>query len=494
MNGNNSTFFFIGGGLPYANSDTEIITTNDCVSCDNSIWDSMIAAKKVYPNEVELILDKKVWTSGRIYRDFDDTISLETLNNDDSANNIYAMFIINSENNVYKCLSNNHGNISTDEPLGNYTISNGFIETTDGYIWKYLFNIKDTNKFLTSTKIPVPFYANTYASDIEYNMNIDYILPGTINKIEVEYPGSGYIDSEITVSTFAKGATYLQASSLTNIVPNMGLSGTGIATGTYITSISTEYNRIYLSVPTISSGGSSANTIQIKTRIVISGDGLGCEATATILDTEIDSIDITTMGSDYTYANIDIYGTGTEAAARAILPPKYGHGISPAIELSSKALMITKVFGEIDSTEDGIIPVDIKFRQYGITINPRKYGSSEIITYDDSPDVLSQVMELTLEAGSLYTAGEYVYQGSSSEPSFYGYILSQDYYTVKIVNFYGEPIIGTLLTNGAISRPVTNFSTPILEKYSGDILYIKNISPIERVSNQSEEIRIIIEI
>lgn len=493
MSGTNSTYFFIGGGLPYPNNDTEIITVNDCTSCENSIWDSMVAAKKIYPNEVELVVPRKTWVFGRIYKDFDDTDIIEYLNTDDIANNLYAMYTINSENNVYKCLFNNHSVVSTDEPTGDYTISDGFIETLDGYVWKYMYNVKDTNKFLTVDWMPVPYTANVHTSDIEYNISPSYILEGTINKIEIEFPGSSYIDSEIITGPFEAGATYLQVPSIDNLEVNMEVSGTGITPGTYITSTSFEYNRVYLSIPTLSAGGGSTHPVQVSTRVVIDGDGIGAQATLTLSGTSIDTIDVLLMGSGYTYANILIYGTGSGAVARAIIPPKYGHGIMPATELSSKSIIITKTFGEIDATEEGIIPVDIKFRQYGLLINPRNYGSLDIVD-SDSSSIASQTMDVTLESGSLYSEGEYIYQGSLEAPSFYGYVLSQDYYTVKVVNFYGTPIIGTLLTNGLISRPVTTFTTPTFEKYSGDILYVKNISPVGRVLNQSEEIRIIIEI
>lgn len=494
INGNNSTFFFLGGGLPYANNDTEIITVNDCTSCENSVWDSMIAAKKIFPNESELIIPRKTWISGRIYKDFDDTLTTEYLNTDDSANNTYSMCIINSESNVYKCVFNNHGITSTDEPVGDYTIADGFIETLDGYVWKYMYNVKSTNKFLSLDWMPVPYNANNQTSDVEYNINPSYILEGSLNKVVVEYPGSGYVNSTITVSEFSAGDTYLQLSSLANVAANMSISGTGITNGTYISSISEVYNRIYLSIPTVSSGGGSSHPVDINTRVVITGDGSGCQAEATLSGSSIGYITVTIMGSGYTYADVAVYGTGSGFVGRSILPPKYGHGILPAVEFTSNAIMINKKFGEIDSTENGVLPIDISFRQYGIMINPHQFNSGEILQYQDADDIISQTYDLTVEGGSPYTIGSYVYQGPVSSPTFYGYVLSQDYYTIRIVNYNGTPTNGVLLTDGTIFRPVTNITSPGLEKYSGDIIYVKNINKVTRITDQAEEIRIIIEI
>lgn len=69
---------------------------------------------------------------------------------------VKPMYVMTSERNVYKCLSNNNSIPSTVEPCGDYTSSNGNIATSDGYIWKYMFNVKPSNRFLTDEWIPVP--------------------------------------------------------------------------------------------------------------------------------------------------------------------------------------------------------------------------------------------------------------------------------------------------------------------------------------------------
>jgi hypothetical protein len=71
------------------------------------------------------------------------------------------MYVMTSERNVYKCVSNaitSNGvtSNSTVMPTGTYTTSNGNIATSDGYIWKYMYNVKPSNKFLTVDWIPVP--------------------------------------------------------------------------------------------------------------------------------------------------------------------------------------------------------------------------------------------------------------------------------------------------------------------------------------------------
>jgi hypothetical protein len=55
------------------------------------------------------------------------------------------MYVITSARNVYKCVSNNASANSTVEPSGDYTTSNGNISTGDGFVWKYMYNVKPSN-------------------------------------------------------------------------------------------------------------------------------------------------------------------------------------------------------------------------------------------------------------------------------------------------------------------------------------------------------------
>jgi hypothetical protein len=487
------SYIFVGNSIPYANNDTEIPEIIDCKDCDKTSWDNMLIAKKVFPGDVEIVIPKRPWIAGRKYHQYDDTLSIDYLSNDDLPNNTYAMYVLNYEGNVYKCISNGD-TISTDEPTGNYTISDGFIETPDGYIWKYMYNIKTSNKFLNPDWMPVPF--DIYNSNIntEYGINPDTVIDGSLSLIIVDYPGSGYIHTTTSAVTFSNGSTYLDLPSITNISPNMKVEGVGIAPETYITSTSIEYNRIYLSTPTSGSGGgtSPANNISIVTRVVVEGDGSLVLADATLSGDGIDYITVNTMGVGYSKATVHIYGTSNNAVARAVLPPKYGHGFNAALELDAHTVMVVKRIGDIDASENGLLSTDISFRQYGLLRNPHKYGEAQTLTYFSANNVIAQTIDITLAAGSPYTLNDYVYQGISSSPSFYGYVASQSDTVVKLIRYFGEIDIGSLLTNGAISRPVLGYKNPDLEMYSGDILYACNIESIQRANNQSEEIKLII--
>lgn len=487
-------FVFIGNSIPYANSDTLIPISDDTKMIERSAWDTMIIAKKINPSDVELVAPRNNWTANVVYNQYDDRIPKSSLLTSDISNNIFSMIVINSEGNVYKCLCNNNSGISTQEPTNNYTIADGFISTSDGYLWKYIYNIKLSNKFFTNSWIPVPFTGSPDVTVTEYDINNTSIISGTLNTIVVESGGNNYFHTTTTAEAFIAGAPSIALNSLNNVVENMNISGTGIITGTFITSIDTNYNLVYLSNSTIAAGGGISNPISITTRVDVVGDGVGTVSEVILSGNTISQIIVTSMGINYNRANVVIYGTATSniATARPIISYYYGHGYNPAIELGSRSLMVLKRFGEIDASEGGLFPIDISFRQYGIMMSPHLYKDPNIIDYYSANSAMSLTLDLTLEAGSFYNKNDIVYQGSVDSPYFSGVVVSQDYFTVKLIKYRGTPVLGSLLTNGTVSRPLSAIKNPDIQPYSGELLYITNINPVQRSDGQSEELKLII--
>jgi hypothetical protein len=96
-------------------------------------------------------------------------------------------YVVTDEYNVYQCVDNNNGGISTRKPTGT---SVDAIGTSDGYIWKFLYNIPIAlrNKFLTDSYMPVV----TALRDQFYSS-------GTLKTIRLNQAGSGYTFGTITV-------------------------------------------------------------------------------------------------------------------------------------------------------------------------------------------------------------------------------------------------------------------------------------------------------
>jgi hypothetical protein len=104
-----------------------------------------------------------------------------------------TFYVMTEDYNVYKCLDNNNNAPSTIKPLGTSVTP---IETSDGYRWKYMYNVPINlrNKFLSDDQIPVvsaltnQFYSN-----------------GSLDSIIINNKGSGYSAASITVSSGTGG-------------------------------------------------------------------------------------------------------------------------------------------------------------------------------------------------------------------------------------------------------------------------------------------------
>jgi hypothetical protein len=490
-------YVYISRHLPWENESSPDQIT-DTTNEEKDVWNNIIAAKKVTSNDVEFVIPKLLWSANVFYRQFDDTITLDDLLSSNVSQNLYPMYIMNSENNVYKCLSNGFSSLTDEEPIGENLANKGIIETSDGYIWKYLYNIDIDNKYLSNVWIPTP----TSTNDLEYDGSSQAAVDGEITTVVVTDSGQGYLDSNIQVSAFPSACSVLTVSALVDIsntiFVNMGVSGNGIVGDTFITAVNPINRRINLSFSTASAGGGSSNLISIFTRVVIEGDGDAALATANVSNTSIDKIIVTNYGSNYKWSNVKIYGTATGANvanARAIIAPKFGHGFNSAKELGAHNVMIAVKIGEVDTTEGGIISANTSLRQYGLLRNPYKYGESSQVTYANANTVISQTHDVTLIAGSEYDANEFVFQGNFSNPTFSGYVDTQTTNVIKLTNVRGIISVGSVLKGSSTNptgRTVFSIKFPEFEPYSGDVLYNENVEAVFREDGQAENIKFVV--
>jgi hypothetical protein len=97
-------------------------------------------------------------------------------------------YVLTDEFNVYKCLDNNNNSPSTVKPVGTQIEP---IILSDGYIWKYMYNVPIglRNKFLTGDQIPV----SSALTNQFYNN-------GTLDTITIFNKGAGYASATILVN------------------------------------------------------------------------------------------------------------------------------------------------------------------------------------------------------------------------------------------------------------------------------------------------------
>jgi hypothetical protein len=498
------TYLFIGNHLSYPNESVPQETI-DSVSYEKSIWDNMIGAKLVTGNDIEHIVPRVNWTSLTKYRQYDDTTDYLTLLSSNTSLNVKPMYVMNSDRNVYLCLSNNTSNgvsaNSTVEPTGDFASSNGVIDTADGYRWKYLYSIKPGNKFFTTEWIPAP----RSKDQLDYTVSATGIVDGELTTIVVTNPGVNYRHASINVTPFVNETTQLSIANSTIVLQqfgiptlanlaNMSISGTGIRPGTFISSVDTITGIITLSTAT-NAAQVNISPISVTTRVAFSGDGTRTEALAYVTTSNtIANVKVTTVGINYSYANVTIYGSGVGATARTIMAPKMGHGYNSAKQLGACNLLAAVRMGEIDSTEGGLISSNTSFRQYGLLRNPHKYSLSYPVSSNSANSVISQTTDLTMIAGTAYQVNEFAYQGTIGNPTAYGYVVDQTETVISLTKVKGTILTGESLigANSSVARTVVNIKNPEFKQYTGDILHVENVTAIDREDGQSEEIKFVL--
>lgn len=205
---------------------------------------NMFVAKKITTNDMALVIERINWTSGIVYDYYDDSVDMYALDTNDSI--LKHFYVKNKFDQVFKCLWNNNGGVSTYEPYfepGTFN-ANQIFQAADDYKWKYMYTISSglKLKFMDDAWIPVPTGNNIP------NPTQTYAGYGSIDVINVTDGGSGYdpANSIITISITGDGK-FASA--------NAVVSG-GVITDITVANTGTNYT--YANATIISASGSGA--------------------------------------------------------------------------------------------------------------------------------------------------------------------------------------------------------------------------------------------
>ena len=143
-----------------ADADTVPAITDDLRS-ESEVWSNSQFVKQVTSTHVRHVIPRQNWVTGVVYPFYQSNSSNTTTYSSSTSENFYVLD--EAEYRVYKCLWNNYGSVSTIKPTqvggGNHAkrIQTEPFETTDGYIWKYMYTIaaSDVTAFVTDNFIPI---------------------------------------------------------------------------------------------------------------------------------------------------------------------------------------------------------------------------------------------------------------------------------------------------------------------------------------------------
>ena len=472
-----STYYlFIGKATAFTTatttgSDSSPPTPADAVGeTEFYAWDSMLAAKKIASTDITYAIPRRNWTNGTTYDMYKHNISSSSTATS-GASNLYdsTFYFITSAYRVYKVLDNNGGTAySGAEPTSESTSP----FELGGYVLKYMYSItaSEAAKYLTADYAPVSNASTITAA-------------ATDGKIEslVVTAGSGYTNGTYYAAVFGDGSS--QGTSSGAIV-RLTVSGGSIAS----------FGLTAGSDTTIHAGGSgyTFGTVNLGNDFIF---------------------------SDSTLSSSSTLGSGTGGAVEVIISPKGGHGNDAIGELGGhfvmNAVTLTQAEGDDITTQND-------FRQVGLVVDPTTYGSTTVASATTARQTF--VVKLDTNSGT-FEADEQITQattGAVGKVVEFDSSLSLLYFQQERFSGFGTSTTNSGLTAFSGANQITGgtsgatgttagttetvtlannntltltsgYANPELQPDSGTIVYLENRKPIQRDSDQTEDIKLIIE-
>lgn len=196
VTGTSNVYLTFGYNIPWDN-DSNPPQANTSVNSLYETWKYMIGGKKIGGNDIRHVIPRFDWTSGNTYIAYDNLADSRTLKSSNS-----QFYVMTDAYNIYKCISNNYGGVSTSKPTS--TGTNQF-QTADQYIWKYMYTLTDEEKlrFMTNSFIPVKTLLEDDNS-LQWQVQEDAI-PGAIHSILIQNKGVGYTSNNISITIKGDG-------------------------------------------------------------------------------------------------------------------------------------------------------------------------------------------------------------------------------------------------------------------------------------------------
>ena len=435
----------------FEGTDASPLTPTDSVSDEFYFFDDVIAAKRITTSDVSRVIPRRNWTTGTTYdiyrHDYGQYVkgsSSTTISSNSGATSLAdaTFYVLSSDNNVYKVIDNNGNSASTVEPTGTST---SILTTGDSYKWKYMYTLtaSEQTNFLSTDFMHVSTDSTVSSAAVD----------GAIDTILIKTAGSG------------------------------GANGT-------------------------------------HTGVAIRGDGSSGVCSVTVAGGAVTAVTVTTAGSGYTFAyvrNADIVSAGATSLSGAeldvIIPPKGGHGANAVEELGGHFVMMNTDFTGDESSNSGDFTTANDFRRVGLLLDPTTGGSAASATTLRG----TKAVKLSGTPGS-FTVDEEINQASTGAV---GKVVEYDstnkilYYIQTRFNDEGVDSNGNLTAfsganaitgqdSSAAGTPDTSTQTVDNIVFSSgynsgeidadtDVLYQENRSPITRASDQTENIKLIVE-
>jgi hypothetical protein len=476
-------FFFVGGvsvpGVLYPDADPsynyELGTRNEIVSL-----------KKLLASDVSFVVPRYNWTSGTVYDYYDDYSTSFPSYSGATDISLAQFYVMNSDYNVYKCLSNNVNAPSTVEPTS--TLATPFV-TADGYRWKYMYAVPLSmrTRFLNSAYIPV----QTALSDQFYSA-------GAITTTAILAPGQNYIQDSTAIEVVGDGTgailtPIVQNGQIVQIIvtdPGAGytyanLTVTGVGTGANIVATLSvgDLDTSQADVELLAVSGSleayrmtNVGAGYTQATVTIVGDGTGAAAHVNISNGQIVGLVVDDAGQGYSFATITITGDGLGATAIPVISPWGGHGKNAVNELYATRLSFFSNL--LNDTNQGLA-ISNEFRQIGIVRDLTVYGNDQYFTGLNASGCM-----LINFGGSAPNQDDILAEQNTGNQFRVVQVSGTQMLVQNLDNFalQGNSILLNNTSGGQVSA--ITIVNPSIDKFSGDLLFIDNFAINQEAGQQ----------
>ena len=435
-------------------TDAAPLTPVDSIQDEFYTFDDLLAAKKIASSDVSFVIPRRNWTTSTVYdyyrHDYGNRItgstSVQTANSGATSLFDATYYVMSSTYNVYKVLDNNSNAASTIEPTGTST---AVLTTADGYKWKYMYTLSATQQsnFLSTDFMAVATNGTVSAAAVD----------GAVRIVKIKSAGTG------------------------------GTNGT-------------------------------------HTGIAIRGDGSSGTVSVTVAGGVITAVTVTNVGSGYTFAyirNADIVTAGatglTGSELDVIIEPKGGHGFDAVKELGGFYVMLNTNFDGSESANTGDFTTANDFRRIALIRDPFSGGSAaststlrgtKAIRFAASPAPGTFTVDEEINQATTGAVGKVVEWDATNRILHYIQTRFNDegvdsngnltaFSGANVVTGQTSSATGTPSSAGSESADNITFTSGYaaseIDADKGDVIYIENRSPITRASDQTENVKLIIE-
>jgi hypothetical protein len=157
----NTTYCFLSRIIPWENETIPELPAQTQKYL-KSVFKNIFTIKKITSSDISPVIHRVDWTEDTIYDRYSDEVDM--LAKDVNGFNIYNFYVKNKFDQVFKCLWNNNGTPSVNEPYfqpGTYG-TNKIYKGDDGYKWKFIYSIDSgiKYKFMDKHWMPIPIGKN----------------------------------------------------------------------------------------------------------------------------------------------------------------------------------------------------------------------------------------------------------------------------------------------------------------------------------------------